>query len=277
MSKSKFTLTINIGSIALLVLLLAGIYNETSVTVLGQTNTSEQIQNKPSRRFNEIFDEVEPDSPESRERIRSKKLRYDQPLRTILSRSTDLTTLPDGWGAGPGGEENEPISPLPIEPNTVVVIGSISKAQSYLTESKTVIFTEFNLEIERVLKNSNTNSIISGDNLNFDNVGGKLRLRNGKTVEYGGSINLTKVGRRYLLFLRGDNNTQLFTFVNGYELREDRVFPLIEKWILYARTRKWSDKTPYKNMQEPEFIQIVLDAIQNLESTTSQSGVKPKL
>jgi hypothetical protein len=151
-------------------------------SAFGQTNTNENQINQQKKGLIEentaqdIISEVPESalSPSERIRINAKKQRYDKPIKSA-GFNRDLTKLQPGTGIGSGACESPRPSSLPIEQSTAIIVGKVTKAQPYLTESNTAIFTELDFEIEDVLK-TNDSSIASRTSIKIDGGAGVLRL-----------------------------------------------------------------------------------------------------
>jgi hypothetical protein len=114
---------------------------------------------------------------------------------------------------------------LPVERSSVVLIGKVSGAQAYLSEDKTGIYSEFETQVERVLKNESSHPIIPDSNVIIERVGGRIRLPSG-VQQFGiAHQGMPSVGGRYVFFLTGGEEQGLY-LLTGYELREGLVFPL---------------------------------------------------
>lgn len=268
MYKSKLNLIIFLFAISVgLILLTVFNMGNYHLGVLAQSNSGQTNQDISAYTAQDIIDEaLDSDSVEERVRVQSKKSRYDRfDARRGSKVSKDLTQLPPNTGIAIRNETPPP-GPLPINPDTLVVIGTINRMQPYLTESKTLIFTEFTLKVENVLKsNSNLNLISPNSLINFDSDGGAIRLRNGKVIRYeaGNGVRFPRKERRYLLFLDPVNSGQDLSLTNGYELRDGKVFALRETLTYKPGAGRISKKSPFTGMDESQFIQQVIQTIRN--------------
>jgi hypothetical protein len=83
-----------------------------------------------------------------------------------------------------------------------VVLGMISEESSHLTEGQNFVFTDYEMVVEEVIKNSTGTPIIQGNKITITRPGGKVQIR-GKIAEaVDASFQPLQVGKRHLLFLK---------------------------------------------------------------------------
>lgn len=116
---------------------------------------------------------------------------------------------------------------IPAAQSDVVVVGHVLDAQAYLSNDRTSIYSEFEVQLQEVLKDSPSQSFIVGSPVAIQRRGGGVRLPSGKVLRRGNiDETMPLVGRRYILFLKSNDDGQSFSILTGYELRNGRVFPL---------------------------------------------------
>lgn len=119
------------------------------------------------------------------------------------------TTLFSDWEVG--------LSALPAESSDAVILGTVQDARAYLSPDKTGVYSEFDVKVDEVLKDS-TNLISVGGLVAADREGGRVRYPSGEIVPYTISAQgVLRVNKRYILFLKGGEDG--FRIVTGYELR----------------------------------------------------------
>jgi hypothetical protein len=202
-----------------------------------------------------------PDPKDSREKAKriAKNNRYDKNDK----RARRLTELPSGGGAVHGNEQPPPF-PLPVKQSDAIVIGRVTKAQPYLTNTETSMYTEVNVTVEQVLKNDGIPSAGVGSTLTVDREAGAMRLRDGRVIHYetGGLGSVPRNGHRYLLFIKRIHDGTDITIVTGYELRGGKVFPLDgEAHIFDPATGQITRKAPFEGVEESSFLAIVQSAM----------------
>lgn len=137
-----------------------------------------------------------------------------------------IRELPDGagdsltivhWWVG--------LSALPVEKSDAIVIGTITTREAYLSDDETKIYTEYEIKIEEVLKDSN-DSLKINDVVPFIRYGGSVRFKSGKIQKYKiRGHGILKKNHRYLMFLNKHNGVDLF-ILTGYELSGNKVIPI---------------------------------------------------
>jgi hypothetical protein len=124
------------------------------------------------------------------------------------------------------------LSALPVDKSSVVLIGEVIDAKAYLAEDKTAVYSEFEVRIQAVLKNSTGKVLSTGESLAVERFGGRVRLPSGKIfIEAVDNQDMPRVGGKYLIFLTNDfigakHSDDDFNILMGYELKGGKVFPL---------------------------------------------------
>ncbi|HEX8564602.1 MAG TPA: hypothetical protein VF648_02955 [Pyrinomonadaceae bacterium] len=133
----------------------------------------------------------------------------------------------------PEGVENLPtivhwwvgLSALPLESADAVVIGTVTNRKAYLSDDKTNVYSEYEVRIEKVLKNSGE-SLKSNDMVALVRLGGSVRFGSGKIQKYKISqYGALQENHRYVMFLKKDNGVDLF-ITTGYDISGDKVIPI---------------------------------------------------
>ncbi|HEX8502549.1 MAG TPA: hypothetical protein VF659_18345 [Pyrinomonadaceae bacterium] len=174
------------------------------------------------------YDAPEPADPKERARQRVRRNRNkiilsnlkDDPRRFMITERDESS-----FGLPSSHAPDEPA--IPAVKSDAVVVGSVADAQAYLTGDKTDIFSEFRVRLDDVIKSS-TGALAAGDLIITTRGGGGVRFPSGKVIRYGHHGKpLPRVGRRYVLFLRHNNDgSDDYSIVTAYELRDGHVFPL---------------------------------------------------
>lgn len=110
----------------------------------------------------------------------------------------------------------------------VVVVGVLKSSSSQLTMDDQFIFSDYELEVEQVIKQNLSGHIQAGSRLTVTRPGGTLVL-NGRTVRVRDRVFLPfRMGGRYLLFLQELRNagSYLAFDIGSYELRSEKVIKL---------------------------------------------------
>ncbi|HXU34839.1 MAG TPA: hypothetical protein VN937_00470 [Blastocatellia bacterium] len=142
--------------------------------------------------------------------------RAPQPFGEMASEGYDLHTH---WNIG--------LPPLPVTESQVIAIGDVTDAAAFQSEDRTGVYSEFSIKIIDILKNKTAFPLTVGGLIVTGREGGVVRLKSGSLFLV--RINdqgMPRVDRRYLFFLKYDNESQTYHIVTAYELKSERVIPL---------------------------------------------------
>lgn len=148
----------------------------------------------------------------------------------------DVVSLDVDPRAGEAVVHSEVFVPdLPFELSDLIVEGTVTDSNAFLSEDKTGIYSEFTISVTDVLKSSQSVSVNKHDVITTERFGGRVRFPSGQTVRY--KVSGTGSPRRnvkYLLFLRtmDDGNYRIIT---AYEMRGGKVLALDGSRIDYIR------------------------------------------
>src|SRR4029077_9808075 len=100
-------------------------------------------------------------------------------------------------------------------------------AQSFLSNDRRNIYSEFKLKLHEGIKNSANFYVRVGDSITIQRKGGAIRLPSGKVLTRGVMADsMPQTGSRYLLFLKYDQSTQDYSVLMGYKLDGNDVYRL---------------------------------------------------
>lgn len=109
----------------------------------------------------------------------------------------------------------------------VVVLGSVRNASSYLSEDKTLIYTEMPVTVQNVLRNKPGLPLSTGAVISVARAGGVVRLPSGKLLIRGCvEESMPFPGRRYLFALDYSKTGDMFSIRTGFEIRGEHVYML---------------------------------------------------
>jgi hypothetical protein len=116
---------------------------------------------------------------------------------------------------------------MPFEGSDAVVVGAVTSGQAYLSNDKRSIYSEFKLKVREVVKTTGAMSLRADDSIEIQRKGGAIRLRSGKVLVRGAlADSMPQIGKRYLLFLKYNQDTDDFAIVTGYQLDGNEVYRL---------------------------------------------------
>lgn len=186
--------------------------------------TSQNKQDKADEQLEKIADyqDSSDDKAENKSKRIARNKRYDKQGKVIE---------PPPQAKGGGMVENAPwmarLPALPVALSDTIIIGEVTDAQAYLSNDKSGVYTETTIKVDSIIKNTSSVSINSGETIETQRSGGKVRFLSGRIVHYRVyQQGIPKTGRRYVLFLKNHPEAQSFAVITGYELRAGRVLPL---------------------------------------------------
>jgi hypothetical protein len=116
---------------------------------------------------------------------------------------------------------------MPFAASDAVVVGTVTAAQSFLSNDRRNIYSEFKLKLHEGIKNSANFYVRVGDSITIQRKGGAIRLPSGKVLTRGVMADsMPQTGSRYLLFLKYDQSTQDYSVLMGYKLDGNDVYRL---------------------------------------------------
>jgi hypothetical protein len=153
----------------------------------------------------------------------------DEVLREARSRRYDIPVL------GPLASTSTGERPLLYEPSVepalplesdLIVIGRVEAERAYLTASGSLIYTEYDVNIDSVLHRGGAADHV-GDRIVVSRLGGAIRLGSGRILQvWVPERFFPTVGRRYLCFLRANPGAGDFSIIRSYELVCGRAYSM---------------------------------------------------
>jgi len=166
-----------------------------------------------------LFNAAEPKSKEQRATRQARNSRYDK-ANWVKENPPGVYPLPliSDWLIN--------LPALPTTQSDVVVVGRVIQGEAYLSNDKTAVYSEFTIEVEEVLKDDrallHSNGIIAAER-----PGGDVQFSSGRIEQYRvANQGMPEVGRKYLFFLKRNDEDQYYRIVTGYKLHSEHVFPL---------------------------------------------------
>lgn len=118
------------------------------------------------------------------------------------------------------------MSPLPLKESDTVIVGEVSGARAFLSNDKTGVFSEFEVDVTKVLHNNGT-PVVEGSKITTEREGGVVRFEDGRLLRYKVlRQGLPRTKGRYLFFLKYNDLGNDYLIVTGYKLDDGRVTPL---------------------------------------------------
>ena len=109
-----------------------------------------------------------------------------------------------------------------------VIIGETKSKTSQITENDDFIFTDYDIEVNQVLKNNPRSPVNSGNSITVTRIGGKIKYRGRVITALDKSFRPFKKNNLYLLFLKYIPETDSYqAFSNGsFHLENNKPKPL---------------------------------------------------
>lgn len=142
---------------------------------------------------------------------------------------------------------------IPIKQSDTIIVGSVKTGRAFLSDDRTGIYSEFSINIERILKSSEV--LKEADEIFVERAGGAVRFPNGKVqriIVFLGQ-EMPQAGQRYIFFLKKLEDEKNYSILTAYEIRENKINPLdaIEPY------------TKYDNANSNSFLDKIVEGIKN--------------
>lgn len=158
-------------------------------------------------------------APDERAKRQARGSKFDKSSQAIVpTNEAEVTADLGHWATG--------LSGTPVDKSSGVVVGVVTEAKAYLSNDKTGVYSEFSLQVEKVLKDD-SKQLNVGCSIFIARAGGRVRFPTGRISQYFTSgQGMPRVGQRYVMFLVGSEEEKYFYILTGYELRDGQVFLL---------------------------------------------------
>lgn len=188
----------------------------------------------------------ESNDPEARHKRRVKNSRYDKRAMVVSDPDTSITLTEVVYE----GKEHRP---LPIRESDIVIIGEVQDRNSYLSNDKSGVYTEFSVSVDELLKGDQA-QVNLGSIITASRFGGVVQYPNGhKRLYLVSGEGLPLDPGRYVLFLKRDEQAQSYLVLTMYQLGLDDVTP-IDEGVQFE---------PYKGQKKSEFLTMLQNRIAN--------------
>jgi len=252
-----------------MLMLLIAVLTGTTMAVVGALAYRQQTPPPDSGKAGEAqwpvadYTAGPPADPEERAKRRSKGSRYDRPGSQPIQESHERYER--SWT----GHWWKDIPAVPAAQSNAVVLGEIADARAYLSNDKSVVYSEFTVRVEEVLKSDATGPLALGDMVSALRFGGAVRFPSGKVQVYRvRGQGAPRTGHRYVLFLKTESEGG-FSILTGYEVRGERIVPLDGECL------KGGEVTPFDRFEGFEaatFLTLVREAVAKSQQNAAEAG-----
>ncbi|HEX7331755.1 MAG TPA: hypothetical protein VF290_09655 [Pyrinomonadaceae bacterium] len=213
MQTRKIVLTLSVA-IAAIAIAIAGLSAQTAKS--GQANALKVKEDKLS---SVNFDAPGPGNANEKARRNARGKRFDGSLRVAEPHpEAGAKGILDSW--------MQSLPALPVAASDAIVVGEITNAQAYLSPDKTGVYTEYTVRVDEVLKQSSA-APVAGGLVDVQREGGRVQFPSGRVQSYVTHYQGVPVtGQRYVLFLKRNEQADVFIILTGYEQRDGKVYPL---------------------------------------------------
>lgn len=228
---------------------------------LGMTRPRSKATWNQSSKQSDVVDEVrEPSDPHDRALRRTKNKRYNTGGADLTARDGQLRQQ----------EERERFvehywlrdqSLFPASEADIVILGTLVRAQPYLSTDRSSIYTELTIRVEEVIKSYPQTAAAVNANLVIDRLGGALRLASQQIVRLdlpNQGPGRLRDGERYVLFAKNTHEGLDLEMLTGFELRASQVYGLVSDGGVSFRSRRG---VPENLAQEEPFLEAMRKAV----------------
>ena len=262
-------------------LIVGSVIIKTTTTESRSQTTPHKQDLKPAlKKFLEEFPIVdlnapEPADPDKRARRHARNKRYDN--TNLDAENVKAFAFQENTGAISLGlpSAHSPVEPaFPITQSDVIVIGEVTNAEAQISNDKTNVFSEFTVLIKEVYKNNAFASLTPECVITVERYGGRVRLPSGKIIVRGFlHQSMPQTGRKYIFFLKNNEEVQTYSVITGYELRHGRVIPLDGNRLIEGEGfPQLSEYDRYEGANEATFLKEIKDAIARSLHNISKEG-----
>jgi hypothetical protein len=154
-----------------------------------------------------------------------------------------------------------PQPPFPC--SNLIAIGKVNDAKAFVSNDKINVYSEFNFQINKILKNNNIFLTQKKNQITLNRGGNKVRLPSGKIfTRLVDGLYMPKPDKEYLMFLEYEPKSQTYVIITGYQFKEGKVESL-DGISLFERgiAEKYQNYPKYNGLDVKEFEKLVMESI----------------
>jgi|SRR5262245_6918458 len=232
-----------------------------NVTPLFQAGVTESKKEEPTLQTGVLTEKQKHHSKLYKEYRRDRKIpelaaEYDFDFGITIG-----TGLPGGMPGVPPPTFSERITKLTCDSDAIVV-GEVKSKSSQLTEDQDFIFTDYELNVEEVIKNNAPDPVTPSTEITVSTPGGKIQLNNRIVEATDLSLPPLVIGERYLLFLKSTS------IAGGYKaVNKESRFHLTDGSV--AKIPIPNRRTNDFNKPKPEILGLAPAILQHVRETVA--------
>lgn len=117
--------------------------------------------------------------------------------------------------------------PIPTLQSDAVIIGRVIDAQAFLSNDRSIVYSEYTIQTKEVLKGNNQPLVRAAEPLTVARIGGGVRFPSGRIRKYReSSLGTPLKGHEYIFFLTYNDAGKTFSLLTAYELTNGRAIAL---------------------------------------------------
>jgi hypothetical protein len=158
------------------------------------------------------------------------------------------------------GEHPDPPA-LPVS-STAIVIGTVTTAKAFVSEDGTFVYSDYQTQINEVLKPDPNGAIAIGDQITAWTIGGSIHFPSGHIKHFIiPGRGFPEIGTQYLFFLwRADSKVDAYAISTAFAIKDGVVHPLDDG----------QHAAQFDCMPAIEFLNVVRAAIPNVQAGGDQ-------
>jgi hypothetical protein len=116
---------------------------------------------------------------------------------------------------------------IPTQKSNAVIIGVVTDTRAFLSNNKSIVYTEYTVQIKEVLKGGDQSLVGTAEFLTFERLGGAVHFPSGRTRKFREySFGTPIKGHEYVFFLTYNDVGHSFSLLTAYELSNGRAIAL---------------------------------------------------
>lgn len=249
MQKRKIVLILSIA-VAAIAIAITGLRAQSP----GNNAQPNPLKGKEDKLSTVNYDAPEPSNANEKARRSARGKRFNGSLRVSEPHpEAGAKGILDSW--------MQSIPAIPVDTSDAIVIGDITNAQAFLSPDKTGVYTEYTVRVDEVLKQNPAAPIVVGGFVDAQREGGRVRFPSGRVQSYITHYQgVPIVGRSYVLFLKRNEQADVFTLLTGYEKTDGHVYPL-DGVDLAGGASEIPQFAAYKGVDEATFSKALRSAL----------------
>jgi hypothetical protein len=152
---------------------------------------------------------------------------------------------------------------IPTAKSALVISGKVTEAKAFLSNDKTGVYSEFNINVEKIIKNNDKSPISIGETIQVERSGGQVRFPSGQIVKFIiDGQGLPEKEKNYIFFLSYDSQRQSYRILTAYKISAGKIYALDGKNARGGGEVKFP-MDEFNEYEESLFIDKVIESLSN--------------